>query len=217
MGGLLGVKTRVLMLPDPETSESRFCTRPTSTAPIRQEVTRGSVGHYLTADSRPRGRQDYRIAADRDGRRAPRAGELDEANRRSIPLYVHPDDRERCLRELTLQNIRACLESAPAFSLAYRERDEDAPEQGPYRRILLSAFYLDCEKRYLVLTRADTTAQYEQEQRSRRVLEGRQPRRESEPAKTDFSRMSQTSQAARRHLGMTALPGSDDPAGVAPT
>jgi len=222
-GSLLWVTTRVLMLPDPETSDIlAFCyTADINGRRIRQEVTsRLLSGTYLTAayvdleDGRT-----YRIAAGQSTDAAPPEREsFDEANRRSIPLYVHPDDRERCLRELTLQNIRACLESAPAFSLAYRERDEDAPEQGPYRRILLSAFYLDCEKRYLVLTRADTTAQYEQEQRSRRVLEEAASRAESaNRAKTDFlSRMSHDIRTPLGGIiGMTALAReSDDPAAV---
>ena len=95
----------------------------------------------------------------------PAVSDYDEVNRTAIPLYVHPEDREYCTKQLEIPYIQEQLEHKEHMVVTYRLLCS-----GNYRRKELSIYYHNGDKNTLVLVRRDVTDSYEEEQRQKERL-----------------------------------------------
>ena len=216
--GLIWVATRVVLMPDPQTGDviAFFYTSDINDRRIEQDVARRLLQHsfswaaYIDLQTD----QVHDVALDRS---QVEVGQLssgfDSFSSSSISQRVHPDDQQRCQSQLTAAALKAALEQAPSFTTFFRLRDR----AGDYRNIMFSAFYLDAERRYMVVSQTDVTAQQQAEQQNKEKLE--QAARKAETAnaaKTDFlSRMSHDIRTPLNGIiGMTALARQETDAGV---
>jgi PAS domain-containing protein len=171
--GLIWVSTRIVMLPDPETRDvlAFYYTRDINDEKIRQEVAASLVTHnYINASyiDLETGLAYQPIESSDHAEIDPEGEDFDAFYQALIPLTVYPEDQEKCRRECRLDNIVAALEQNGSYTFSYRERDPNGEK--PYRLTLASAYYLNEEKRYIVISRSDITEQYEYEQQQKEIL-----------------------------------------------
>lgn len=95
----------------------------------------------------------------------PEAGDYTEVNQKNIPLFVHPEDQEYCMRVLDLSNLKKELETKERILVAYRLLCKKQ-----YRRKELNIYYQAPDKKVLVLIRRDVTATYEEEQKQKEQI-----------------------------------------------
>lgn len=95
----------------------------------------------------------------------PDGSDYEEVNRRTIPMYVHPEDQEYCTRQLALPYIQAELEKKAHMVVSYRLLCGLR-----YRRKELSISYHNRDEDTLVFVRRDVTDSYEEEQRQKERL-----------------------------------------------
>lgn len=88
-----------------------------------------------------------------------------EVNVRTIPEYVHPEDREYCEKLLELSYIQKELEKKGRMVVSYRLLCGSE-----YRRKEMSIYYHNDDSKTLVLVRRDVTESYEEECRQRERL-----------------------------------------------
>ncbi len=215
--GLIWVSTRIVMLPDPETNDvlAFFYTRDINDQKIRQEVASSLVTHnYINASyvDLETGLAYQPIESTDHAEMNPEGENFDAFYQSLIKETVYPEDQERCLRECRIRNIVASLEQNGSYNFSYRENCAGTDDK-PYRLTLASAFYLNDEKRYIVISRSDITEQYEYEQQQKQILREAAERAEkANMAKTDFlSRMSHDIRTPLNGIiGMAALAGEEE-------
>ena len=95
----------------------------------------------------------------------PAEGDYDETNREAIPVFVHPEDREYCEKQLAIPFIQQELEKKDHMVVSYRLLCGEC-----YRRKELSISYYKGDRNTLVLVRRDVTDSYEEEQKQKERL-----------------------------------------------
>jgi signal transduction histidine kinase/AmiR/NasT family two-component response regulator len=211
--GLIWVHTRVAMLPDPESGDALafFYTRDIDEEKTLREVMSSLItfgfDNAAYADLQTK---KVRLIKTRTDVLAPPVEEclFQDIVNVYVPHYIYQEDQERCRYEFTLKNVLKQLEKAPTYSIYFRLNDNRLPKEKPYKYMRMLFFYLNAEKRYLVLCRSDITEQIEKEQQQQLKLE--QSMRQAEAAniaKTNFlARMSHDIRTPLNGImGMTSL------------
>lgn len=95
----------------------------------------------------------------------PEKGDYEAMNLQMIPVYVHPDEQEVCLREFTLSNIKKELAKKNHMVMQYRLLCGEI-----YRWKEIGIFYDDGDEKTIVMVCRDVTESHEEEQRQRERL-----------------------------------------------
>jgi len=209
--GLLWVRTRANLLPDPETGDllAFFYTTDINDEKIRQEVmTRLLNINFETASFLDlQTKMVYGIDIREEAKQPiPSLENFAVMNQKYIPIYVYPEDQEFCRREFDLEHILYHLKQNSLYTINYRLKEEHSVKH--FRRVAMQVFYLNEERRYLVFGRMDVTEQYEKDAAGKRALEEAAAKAErANAAKSDFlARMSHDIRTPLNGiLGMTEL------------
>lgn len=121
-----------------------------------------------------------------------------------ILVHVLPEEREELARDYTVAKMREGLEKDGVYTLTYRSMEEE----GTVRRKKLRMFYLDEQRKWIVLARRDITDLYNEEVRQGEVLQqALQVAKEANESKTTFfSQMSHDMRTPMNGiLGLTEL------------
>ena len=214
---IIWVKTRTALLPEPKTGDilAFYYTTNINEQKLKQEILDNLVDGYLDfATYLDLKTKLVRLIKSTPGTMVlpPPLGDYDTINAENIPIYVHPEDREKCFKEFAVDYIKAQLVKEPAFSIYYRLIDPAKPlEECHYMRMLVS--YLNSEQRYMVFSRTDITEQVKAEEERNRALEAAVRKAEkANAAKTNFlSRMSHDIRTPLNGiLGMAGLAMDED-------
>ena len=92
--------------------------------------------------------------------------DYETVNRRSIPVFVHPEDRENCEQKLTLSYVREELSKKPYMTLVYRLLCKDC-----YRYKELHLSYHEADQNTVVIVRRDITDSLLESQRQKEALQ----------------------------------------------
>ncbi len=92
--------------------------------------------------------------------------DYETVNRRSIPVFVHPEDREDCEQKLTLSYVREELSKKPYMTVVYRLLCKDC-----YRYKELHLSYHEADQNTVVIVRRDITDSLLESQRQKEALQ----------------------------------------------
>ena len=92
--------------------------------------------------------------------------DYETVNRRSIPVFVHPEDRENCEQKLTLSYVREELSKKPYMTVVYRLLCKDC-----YRYKELHLSYHEADQNTVVIVRRDITDSLLESQRQKEALQ----------------------------------------------
>lgn len=92
--------------------------------------------------------------------------DYETVNRRSIPVFVHPEDREDCEQKLTLSYVREELSKKPYMTVVYRLLCKDC-----YRYKELHLSYHEADQNTVVIVRRDITDSLLESERQKEALQ----------------------------------------------
>lgn len=95
----------------------------------------------------------------------PICGNYEEVNAQTIPVYVHPEDREYCEKQFSMSYIQEELAKRELVVISYRLLCGEE-----YRRKEMRIAYHEGDKNTVVFVRRDVTDSYEEEQKQKERL-----------------------------------------------